>query len=236
MNPRFKYADAIPYPEMESHTADDGSRVYYTPSGSAPSVTTILSTLPHPGLDEWRERVGEEEAARVSKEATDIGSAMHDMLEAYVRDVPWEGELTPEAKTAKKMFAAVRMMGLRNLSEVWGIEVPLHYENLYAGRTDLVGVYNKHLSIIDYKTAKYFKKAEWIEDYKLQTAAYAVAHDWMFPTHEITQAVLLLGTRPSGAPYNVPPKCQIVVIDAEELEAWKDRWVYDVLDGYYAKL
>ena len=232
MPSRFKYADAIPYPEMDSHTSVDGSRVYYTPAGEAPSVTTILSTLPQPGLDEWRLRVGEEEAARVSKEATDIGSAMHDMLECYVRDTKWEGESTPETKIAKKMFAAVRMMGLRGLQEVWGIEVPLHYENLYAGRTDLVGVYNGHLSIIDYKTAKYFKKAEWMHEYYLQTAAYAIAHEWMFPDHEITQAVLLLGTRPSGEPYNVPPKCQIVTIPTHQLERSKDEWV-DVLDGYY---
>ena len=233
MASRFRYSESIQYPEMESHTADSGSRVYFTPAGRAPSVTTILSTLPNPGLDEWRERVGEEEAARVSKEATDIGSAMHDMLEAYVREVPFEGKGIPEEAIAKKMFAAVRMFGLRNLREVWGIEVPLHYEDLYAGRTDLVGVYNGKLSIIDYKTAKYFKKEEWIHEYYLQTAAYAIAHDWMFPEHHIEQAVLLLGTRPSGPPYNVPPKCQIVVIPEDKLEASKDEWI-QVLDGYYA--
>ena len=82
-------------------------------------------------------------------------------------------------------------------------------------------------------TAKYFKKAEWIEDYKLQTAAYAIAHNWMFPEHDIQQAVLLLGTRPSGPPFNQPPKCQIVVIPPSELELWKDRWV-DVLEEFYA--
>ncbi len=232
MKARFKYSDAVPYPEMESHTADNGSRVYFTPAGRAPSVTTILSTLPHPGLDEWRERVGEEEAERVSKEATDIGSAMHDMLEAYVRGVEFEPKGIPEEKIAAKMFRAVRMLGLRQLSEVWGIEVPLYYESLYAGRTDLVGVYKDKPSIIDYKTAKYFKKGEWIEEYKLQTAAYAIAHDWMFPEFRMEQAVLLLGTRPNPE-YHVPPKCQIVTIGTEELETWKDKWV-DVLDGYYA--
>ena len=63
MNPRFKYRDHLTYPTIESLTRNDGSRVYYTLAGDAPSVTTILATLPHPGLDEWRERVGEEEAA-----------------------------------------------------------------------------------------------------------------------------------------------------------------------------
>lgn len=231
MTSRFLHSDAISYPEMESHTAESGSRVYYTPSGRAPSVTTILATLPHPGLDVWRERVGEEEAARVSKEATDIGSAMHDMLEAYVRQEAFKPKGIPEEAIANKMFRAVRMMGLRGLEEVWGIEVPLYYEDLYAGRTDLVGVFNGKPSIIDYKTAKYFKKDEWIYDYFLQTAAYAIAHDWMFPDFKITQAILLLGTRPNPE-YGVPPKCQIVTIDTEKLEGYKDEWV-TVLDGYY---
>ena len=232
MPDRFLYTDKIPYPPMESETAADGSRVYATPSGPCPSVTTILSTLPHPGLDEWRERVGEEEAARVSKEATDIGSSMHDMLEAYVRGVAYEQKGIPEEAIANKMFRAVRMMGLRKLQEVWGIEVALHYDDLYAGRTDLVGVYDGVLSIIDYKTAKYFRRDEWVEDYKLQTAAYAIAHENMFPDYKLDQSVLLIGTRPNPE-YRVPPKCQIIVIEKEELEVYKDKWV-DVVEGYYA--
>lgn len=213
---------------MESVTAASGSRVYTTPSGQAPSVTTILSTLPHPGLDEWRERVGEEEAARISKEATDIGSAMHDMLEAYVRQEPFQPKGIPEEAIAKKMFSAVRMLGLRNLNEVWGIEVPLHYENLYAGRTDLVGVYNGIPSIIDYKTAKYFKKDEWLADYRYQLSAYSLAHQWMFGD-PIDQGVLLIGTRPNPE-YRVPPKCQIEIY--EDLTPYKKQWI-EILVDYY---
>lgn len=233
VNPRFKYRDHLIYPTIQSHTSAGGDRVYYTPAGDAPSVTTILATLPHPGLDEWRERVGEEEAARVSKEATDIGSSMHNMLEAYVRDVPYQATGIPEEKIAKKLFKTVRMMGLRPLEEVWGIEVALHYDNLFAGRTDLVGVYGGYPSIIDYKSAKYFKKAEYLEDYKLQTAAYALAHDTMFPSEKIEQAVLLIGTRPNPE-YKVPPNYQRVVIPQAELEQYKDQWV-EVLDNYYAQ-
>jgi hypothetical protein len=228
---RFKYSDAIDYIEMESRTAENGKREYYTPAGTAPSVTTILSSLPNPKLDEWRERVGEEEAARLSKEATDMGSAMHDMLECYVRGVPFEPKGIPEEIVAEKMFRAVRMFGLRKLSEVWGVEVPLYYENLYAGRTDLVGVYDNQLSIIDYKTAKYFKRDDWIHEYFLQVSAYSIAHDWMFPDFKITQAVLLLGTRPNPE-YHVPPKCQIVIVDAVKLEQYKDEWV-EVLEEFH---
>jgi len=232
MNKRFRYRD-LSYPTLESDTTSNGERVYYTPMGAAPSVTTIISTLPHPGLDEWRERVGEEEADRVSKEAASIGTCMHDMLESYVRDVQYPETNTPEEAIAKKMFAAVRMMGLRDLQEIWGIEVALYYENLYAGRTDIVGVYSGKPSIIDYKTSKYFKKDEWIEDYKLQTAAYAICHDELFPDIEpIEQCVLLLGTRPNPE-YRVPPKCQRVIIEKDEMEEYKDRWL-GVLEEYHA--
>jgi genome maintenance exonuclease 1 len=182
-------------------------------------------------LDEWRERVGEEEAARVSKEATDIGSSMHNMLEAYIRDVPYEATGIPEEIIAKKLFKPVRMMGLRPLQEVWGVEVALHFDDLFAGRTDLVGIYDGLPSIIDYKSAKYFKKAEYLEDYKLQTAAYSIAHDDMFPSEKIEQAVLLIGTRPNPE-YKVPPNYQRVVIGPDELKVYKNRWI-EVLDGYY---
>lgn len=231
MNSRFKYREDLVYPELESHTSDDGDRIYLTPTGWAPSVTTIISTLPHPGLDKWRNRVGEEEAERVSEEARNIGTHVHDMLECYVRSVDYELKNTPEEKLAKNMFTAVKMMGLRNLQEVWGIEVSLFYENLFAGRTDLVGVYEEKPSIIDYKTGRYFKRNEWIEDYKLQVASYAICHDYLFPEEEIEQCVLLIGTR-ANPDYKVLPNCQRVVIGKDELQYWKERWIR-VLEDYY---
>ena len=235
MKSRFPIRTDIPYFEMESVTAENGKRQYQTPYGPAPSVTTILSTLPHPGLDEWRERVGPEEAARVSLEATTIGSAMHDMLECHVRNTEYKSDGSVEQKMAKKMFMAVRMSGLRKLNEVWGIEVPLHFENLYAGRTDLVGLYNNIPSIIDYKTSKHFRIAEWLVDYKTQVAGYSLAHNWMFPDVEpIQQGVLLIGTRPNPE-YNIPPKCQIEIIGKAELEEYQDKWIA-VLDGFYASV
>ena len=231
MNPRFKYRTNIPYPSMESHTADDGKRVYYTPQGPAPSVTTILSTLPHPGLDEWKERVGPEEAARISKEATDIGNCMHNMLEANVRDEPYIMTGLPNEDMAAQMFRVVMLFGLKDLNEVWGIEVPLHCEDMYAGRTDLVGVYARKASIIDYKSSKMMKQASWLEDYKHQIAAYAIAHDEMFPEESIEQGVILLGTRPNPE-YRVPPKVQRVIMDRAEMYEYKMKWL-DVVDAYH---
>lgn len=232
---RFKLdTNRFNYPKMESHTAETGSRVYYTPAGEAPSVTTILSTLPHPELDAWRERVGEEEADRISKEATTIGTYMHDRLEFFVRGEKYiepEGYNEELMSISKKMFQVVKLFGLFGLDKVWGIEEALHYEDLYAGRTDLVGIYKGKPSIIDYKTSKFFKATEYLENYKLQLAAYTIAHEWMFPEVEFTQGVLLIGTRPNPE-YRKTAEVQVIIIPEEELDVYKIKWT-EVLDGFY---
>ncbi len=233
MNPRFKFNIKYDYPDLNADTNEDtGERVYYTPDGPASSVTTILSKLPHPGLDEWKERVGPEEAKRESVEATTIGSHMHNMLEHYVLATDYVCDWDDwHVKMAKKMFQAVRMFGLKGVTEIWGVEVAVHLYDFYAGRTDLVGAYEGIPSIIDYKTSKRFKKAEYIEDYKLQTAAYAVAHDEMFDS-DIQQGVLLIGTRPNEE-YKVPPKVQKVIIPKKELDQYRIKWM-DVLEDFHA--
>lgn len=233
---RFKMnTDRFAYPDIRSHTAPDGQRVYYTDAGDATSVTTILSSLPHPELDAWKERVGEEEAERVSKEATTIGNYMHDQLEAHVKGEKYQipKDVQPDLmKMAKQMFNYVKLFGLKKLDEVWGVEVALHYEDLYAGRTDLVGVYDGKPSIIDYKTSKFLKKDEFIYNYKLQLAAYSIAHEWMFPEVEFEQGVLLIGMRPNEK-YNKPAQVQTVIIDQDELDEFRVRWC-DVLTDFHS--
>lgn len=232
---KFKVNNLFEYPDLQSHTAESGKRVYYTPEGPAPSVTTILSTIPNPGLDEWRERVGEEEANRVSKEATTIGTYMHDMLEAHVDGFPYqppEGFDEDLMEFAREMFRAVTLFGLKDLDEVWGVEVALYLEQLYAGRTDLVGVFKRKPSIIDYKTSKFHKKDAYLEHYKMQIAAYKMAHEEMFPEQRIEQGVLLIGQRPN-AKFKKRAQLQTVIIDEEELLVYQEKWL-DVLEGYYA--
>lgn len=213
---------------MTSNTADSGIRVYATPSGAAASVTTILSTLPNPGLDAWKERVGPEEAERIAREAREIGSFMHNRLEAYVRNVPYEVQDHPGEPTAEQIFQIVRTLGLSQLNEVWGIETALHYEHWYAGRTDLVGVYARKRSIIDYKNSIFLKKEDYVHHYKLQISAYSLAHDWMFesiPGYEpIEQGVILVGIRPNND-YNLPPRMQKFIIDQKELDDLKIEWL-----------
>ena len=217
---KFEFTNHLTYPDMSSVTTDSGSRQYETPDGPAASVTTILSTLPHPGLDEWRERVGNEEADRISKEATTIGSAMHDMLEDYVltgnmKDFSKFPDI-PEVRMAKKMFKMVRMSGLRKVNKVWAVEVPLHCFNLYAGRTDLICEYDGISSIVDYKTSRGLKPADYLKDYKLQCAMYTIAHNLMFPQENIRQGVLVIGVRPNEQ-FNITPRIQTEIIGYDEL-------------------
>ena len=123
------------------------------------------------------------------------------------------------------------MYGLRGVDEIWGVETALHLEDFYAGRTDLVGVYEGKSSIIDYKTSKRFKKEEYVRDYKLQTAAYAVAHDYMFGT-DIEQGVLLIGTRPNFE-YGTMPRMQKVIIPREEMNENRLKWM-DIVEDFHA--
>lgn len=230
MNPKFKHRSDIPYIEMEAETKPTG-RTYFTPEGPAKSVTTILGTLPHPHLDEWRERLGHEEADRIKQEAADIGSCMHNMLEAYVKDVPYEKVNTPEEKQAVPLFKYIRMQGLRDLNEVWGVEVAVHMHTLYAGRMDLVGVYKKIPSIIDYKNALRHKQDEWIKDYKMQLAAYALAHDHMYGDLGIKQGVILIGVR-GNEKFRKPVSIQRVILDEEELHENKIKWM-QVVENFH---
>jgi CRISPR/Cas system-associated exonuclease Cas4 (RecB family) len=213
--PRFPITlDKFPYYDIKADTSDDGTRVYHTPVGDAPSVTTILSSLPNPELDAWRERMGLEEAERISKEATTLGSYMHDMLEAHLRGLEFQRDGTDLETTAVEMAKAVRMFGWQKLNAVWGVEVPLHFNDLYAGRTDLIGVYDKKPSILDYKTSKYFKPPTHLVKYKLQLSLYAMALEKMFG-QKIDQGVLFFSIRPNPE-RNQPAQSNTVVIGSAE--------------------
>ena len=83
---------------------------------------------------------------------------------------------------------------VNDIDEVWGLESGLILDGLYAGTADCIGVYNGKESLIDFKTAKKVKPKEWIEDYFLQCAAYANAHNVMYDT-KIEQIVILMVDR-----------------------------------------
>ena len=173
-------------------------RFYIDSKGEeVPSVTTVLSsTSDKSGIDEWKRRVGHEEAERILKESTTIGTNVHNALENYLQDKKWN--INDDGSYISKTSITILNCFIENLindiDEVWGLEVGLILDGLYAGTADCIGKFNGQESLIDFKTAKKVKPKEWIEDYFLQCSAYANAHNVMFGTN-IEQIVILMADR-----------------------------------------
>ena len=158
---------------------DQGSRIYDVAGYRLPSVTTILgATKDQQFLKDWKAKVGEQAAERIKNLSSRRGTAMHKFLESYITGVGYD-DLTGIGQEARPMADKIIEVGLTPVEEVYGSEVTLHYPGLYAGSTDLVCLHNGKESIIDFKQANRPKREEWIDDYKLQIAAYAMAHDYV---------------------------------------------------------
>jgi hypothetical protein len=172
---------------------DHGSRNYDVAGYRLPSVTTILGrTKDDQFLKDWITRKGKTEAERIKKQSATRGTAMHKYLENYVLGKGYE-DLTDLGQETKRMAEKVIEVGLAPVSGYYGSEVTLYYPGLYAGSTDLVGVHNDKETIIDFKQANRPKREEWIGDYKLQAAAYAMAHDQVHGSN-IEQCVIMVCT------------------------------------------
>ena len=182
------------YNYAELKRKEGASRLYLTPDGeSLPSVTTILSkTQDKSFLKKWKERVGEKKAEEIVANSSAIGTALHLYIEHFVNKYAYE-DLTTTGLKAKTMAQVIidHDEGLKKISEVWGCEVHLYYPGKYAGTADMIGVYNGRPSIMDFKQTNRPKKREWIQNYLMQLAAYAMAHNKLFNT-EIDQGVILM--------------------------------------------
>ena len=181
------------YPKTQREKVN-GLRHYVFEKEKLPSVTTIWDqTQPaekRESLQRWRERVGEAEAARIVDESQTRGTAMHKILEMYILDKGYLDE-TNVGKQAHNMAIQVIQNGLSSVTEYYGTECTLFYPGLFAGQTDLVGVHKGQDAIIDFKQTNKPKKEEWIGDYKLQLAAYAMAHNILFKT-QICKGVIMM--------------------------------------------
>ena len=159
-----------------------------------PSVTTILSATQSAdktaSLAAWRVRVGEAAATRIVDTAGSRGTAMHKILEEYVKEQGYL-DLTDVGKDAHNMAIRVIEQGLCNVTEYYGLEATLYYPGLYAGATDLIALHKGEMAICDFKQTNKPKRREWIEDYCLQLAAYAMAHNFIYKTN-ITKGVIMM--------------------------------------------
>ena len=225
----MKHNNKYVYPKTV-RVSIDGKRHYDIDSKEKlPSVTTILSkTSPkekEEGLKRWRQSVGEENATRIVDEAAARGTAMHKILERYVGE---EGylDLTQVGLNAHNMAIRVIEQGLCNVSEYYGIECTLFYPGLYAGQTDMVGVHKGQDAIIDFKQTNKPKRDEWIADYKLQLAAYAMAHDYMHKT-EIAKGVIMMCSKDNYY--------QEFIVEGQELKKYKHKWLGKISQYYQQK-
>ena len=189
----FKWNKRFVYPKSQ-RSLIQGKRHYDIEQSKLPSVTTIISATQseekRQALANWKARLGDQAADRVRDIAALRGTAMHTYLEAYVRGTGHK-DLTSVGKEAEPMAKKIISDGLIDLNEIWGSEVTLYYPELYAGATDVVGIYNGHESIIDFKQTNKPKRREWIEDYFIQLGAYAMAHNYVYQT-KIQSGIILM--------------------------------------------
>ena len=221
----MKWNKQFIYPKTVRSSVD-GVRKYSIGQEKLPSVTTIISSTQDASKTEnlarWKLKVGEVEAERIKNTAATRGTAMHSYLEHHVKGGNVL-DLTDVGREARSMGQTIIDKGFGDLEEVRGVECTLYYPGLYAGQTDLCGVYQGRESIVDFKQSNKPKRAEWIGDYKLQLVAYATAHDCIFGTN-IEQGVILMCT-----PDNY---FQRFIVNGSEFREYKWKWLQKISDYY----
>ena len=226
---KFKYVS------INRITTPEGRR-YATPDGEKlPSVTTILdatkSEESKQALANWRKRVGEAKAQEIVTEAAGRGTRMHKFIEDYIKT----GEISepgsnPYSIQAHQMAQQIISNGLVNCNEFWGTEVPLYFPKIYAGTTELCGIHDGDEAIMDHKQSNKPKKREWIDDYFVQLAAYANAHNEVHGT-KIRKGVIFMCVKPSD---DIGPQYQEFVLEGVEFDKYTNLW-FTKLEEYYSK-
>ena len=147
----------------------DGAR-YYTVNGRPMvSITSVTSWYNKQIFIDWRKRIGEDEANRITKRATSRGTATHSLIENHLLNKEVEFD-----KPSPKMLFLQSKETLKNINNIYALEESLYSEELgVAGTVDCIAEYNGELSIIDFKTAEKPNPRAWIENYFVQAAAYA---------------------------------------------------------------
>jgi len=225
----IKWNKQFEYPESIRSLIND-ERHYDIGNTKLPSVTTILqATQPEEkrkSLEAWKQREGLEQANKIKNEAANRGSIMHRVIEGYLLGQR-HADLSDLGRQAGVMAEIIYNEGLKDhMQEIWGTEVTLYYPGLYAGASDLVGIYDGRESIMDFKQANKPKRKEWITDYFLQLAAYATAHNQVYDTN-INSGTILMCTKDNYF--------QKFIVSGEEFQRYMWDWLRRV-DQYYNQL
>jgi len=227
-NQRIILTDVIfdkKYNYKELKRNDEEIRTYSVKDKKVPSVTTILSATQskqkQDSLQAWRDRVGNEEAARITKQASTRGTEMHYVLEQYLNGQGYLN-LSEKGELARTMAHTV-LENMSDINVIYGTEVNLEYKQRWAGTCDLVCESNGVLTLGDFKQSNKPKREEWITDYYYQLAAYSLAHSLHFG--EIDRCLILMCT-----PQLVFQK---FVMSKDLLNEYQDRWLARV-EKFYA--
>ncbi len=141
-------------------------RFYKIKNNLYPSVTTVLSVIRKPALEQWRGKLGNEEADRQMNKAGELGTNVHDLLEAVNLGLPW----CTDDEAVARMVEAYESWFSTYIRKVLYVEKVI-YDPVYrfAGRFDLVAIlkHDRKPSLIDFKTGN----SIW-PDVPLQLAAY----------------------------------------------------------------
>ena len=175
----------IPDIDLKQITEESGKRYYITPEGyKYPSVTTMLSYFSRKSIQEWRNKVGHEQANKISKAASSRGTRFHKIVEKYIANEDMEIEYPIQLDMFKSIVPY-----LNNVNNVYLQEKYLYSNHLrLAGTVDCIAEYNGKLSVIDFKTSSKPKQEDWIEGYFIQATAYAIMFEeqYSIPAPRIT--------------------------------------------------
>ena len=224
----MKWNKRFDYPESIRSLVND-QRHYDVGEEKLPSVTTILSATQSDekkaSLAKWTQSVGQDQAVKIRDQAAERGTIMHRVLEGYLLGQN-HADFSDLGQQAGSMAKNILESGIRgHLDEIWGSEITVYYPGLYAGATDLAGVYEGRESIIDFKQSNKPKRKEWIEDYFIQLAAYAMAHNHIYGT-QIQSGIILMCTKDNYF--------QKFVVKDKEFQQYMFKWLERV--GRYGQI
>jgi genome maintenance exonuclease 1 len=195
MQKTFKYVENLPVLSKIESIENESGRKYKLPNGDlVPSITTVLSHFKRKSIQEWRNRVGHEEANKVSYRASYRGTKVHSLLEKYLENKPFNEIITESTMPDIKQSFLTMRPAVNRIDNIHFIECGLYSERLkLAGRTDVIAEFDGTLSVIDFKTSAKEKKEEWIQDYFIQSTAYAIMYEELAKI-PVNQIVILMST------------------------------------------
>ena len=177
----FNHVEVEALPELKTKNIDGKRHYVISEDKYYPSVTTVMSKLPEKvkGLQEWRKRVGDTEADRISAAARQRGTRVHQMVENHLNNDDVLTKLTDipiqELYSSIDMFKSIEPHLNKYVDNIYAQEVPLYSDHLQlAGRCDCIAEFDGELAIIDFKTSIRKKDYEWLSDYFMQECAYSI--------------------------------------------------------------